>query len=1658
MADTMEEKIQQKDKKLIWAPDKERAFILAQIREEDGEYYAVLTKDGEERRVRKVDTQKVNPQKFDAIDDLAGLSYLNEASVLHNLHMRYTAHEIYTYSGLFLVALNPFRNLGIYTEKVMKKYSMNKKYELRPHIFAVANDAYTSMVMNGKNQSILITGESGAGKTENTKRAISFLAYVAQGCTASDGTSIEHKIVDTNPVLEAFGNAQTTRNYNSSRFGKFIKITFEGGRITGAYIEKYLLERSRVTRPGPNERNYHIFYQLLKGADSALRSALCLTGTISDYKILRNTPHSVPGVDDAKEFANTLRCMRSLGFDERTIEGVLRIVAAVLHLGNVSFVDTGEKGELADRAPAEAACRLLSIPIASLVNSILSPTAVLSHETVTRNRSSEQAQRIVDALCRLLYEGVFEEVIRIINTCIRSPVGSTYIGVLDIAGFEIFKKNGFEQFCINYTNEKLQQFFNHHMFILEQEIYKKEQIEWNYIDFGLDLRPTIDLIERNNPIGIFAYIDEECVMPGADERTLLHKLCTNLKAPEFEKGRFNDGFMLKHYAGVTEYAVDGWLAKNKEPYFEDIFALIVRSDDDLVRRLVARPTKGEKKGFFRTVAQKHKEQLAYLMQQLRNTAPHFVRCILPNCRRSAAEFDNHFILHQLRCNGVLEGIRISRLGYPNRMDFKDFVERYRVIYKEFDGFDERAYVKALCDAQGVSADLYKLGLTKVFFKQGVLAEIEEVRERALAELMREIRARIRAFVCVKRTHIDERKRSAALALKKDVLLHLALRRYGWWRLYQIVKPLLDVTKKNELAKEQLSRIKQMEQEMKECTQEIARLNAAVKTNQNEKDELAASLEKERLLVEHKDELITAIRAERQSMSEQLSAAQQEQHALQEQLKERARECAQNEQLLSTAQAEAQALRSQKDVLAQRYDALNEEHRKMRVNRQSLEDRVNILTAEMQAMSVKNVEQLVLDKEKELIRTNNLLKQEEERRRALEEQLGTFKENVHVLEERLEEERARAEQQAAQNNALSAQSANNAQRVHALTMSCAQQESAVRSLKEELANANKALSIAKNDAEDGAVLNQKLREELRKLSGELRRKENELQHAQELVHMEEEKSAALAARVEVLKGENEALPAPGTAAEIERLNERLKKAEKTNRELNESIAAEKAFFKRLEEERAAQHKKNLSEMQGRYAELLKDAAKTNSERKALSMRVSRLEHENADLRASLEERIQEDSTGSSECNMSVLESERKVRDELREELAQQEDLNMQLRNELEALHASFEKEVGERDALINELKARAVNKIGMQELYALRRELKACQRALAEALSTCQGTFNTRIAKYKAEIVALEQDGRDLKAQNYELKNKLGEMSMQAEVHANTNRNLESSLAFYKKSAEDAAERLQAKDAELSKCRNEGAELRARLSNAHIKHEYALKIAEERAKDVSGILADREARIAELNEQLSKFAQEFERLSALIKESDEEKALRAENARLSKECAQLHVELHALTTDNDVLKEHINRCEQSVLDLESRCSALKKENELKRSMMQCKEQEISNWKAQCASAAKELQSIALEKVPVPEFTPVQVNSVPEQRNEVVDVITYENGELKARVAERDGIINALTDERDAIKGEVHELKKAVEILELKNKQLERELADEKDANKLFKMIRTINKKK
>ncbi|KAI9018456.1 nonmuscle myosin heavy chain b [Hyaloraphidium curvatum] len=851
----------------VWIPDKQQVYVMAHVKDIRGEFCTVALENGEERDIRVDDTEKCNPPKFDKVEDMADLTYLNEPSVVHNLRLRYYSNMIYTYSGLFLVAINPYRALPIYSEKQVAAYRSKRRNEVPPHIFAVADNAYQDMVTNRENQSILITGESGAGKTENTKKVIQYLTAIASDrLNASESVTLEAKILQANPLLESFGNAQTIRNNNSSRFGKFIRIEFSGsGSIAGANIERYLLEKSRVTHQTSKERNFHIFYQLLCGADSDLRAKLLLDGNASDYQYTKHSSKTIPDVDDAHDFGDLLSSMEVMGFGKHEIFDTLRIVSSILHLGNIRpSSGRDDQAQLADTSSVERVCHLLGMNVTAFVKALLKPQIRAGKESVVQHRSCEQVLYSVEALARGMYERLFSWLVDRINAALDRPSPrNKFIGVLDIAGFEIFQRNSFEQLLINYTNEKLQQFFNHHMFVLEQEEYKQENIEWQFIDFGLDLQPTIDLIEKSTPVGILSCLDEECVFPQATDRTFTEKLNTlwKGKSTKYETPKLpGQSFTLQHYAARVEYSTAGWLDKNKDPLNENITNLLAASSEPFVASMFA-DCVGDaeenfavrrsivKKGAFRTVAQRHKEQLMTLMARLHETEPHFVRCILPNEDKKAGKLDTGLVLDQLRCNGVLEGIRICRAGFPNRLPFADFRGRYEVLCPRAipSGFvDGRQAAERLLDGLLLAQNQYRLGTSKVFFRAGVLADLEERRDHQLSAIFTRVQAIWRGYIARKRFTRRVLQLRAIKVIQKNSRIYVQLREWLWWRLYAKVKPLLSVTRvDNELQRKE-EEIKFLSDNTRRMEDEIRKLVAQRTVLETEKKQLEDAVAEERM--------------------------------------------------------------------------------------------------------------------------------------------------------------------------------------------------------------------------------------------------------------------------------------------------------------------------------------------------------------------------------------------------------------------------------------------------------------------------------------------------------------------------------------------------------------------------------------------------------------------------------------------------------------------------------------------------------------------------------------------------------------------------------------------------------------------------------------------
>ncbi|QSS58435.1 myosin [Histoplasma capsulatum] len=1001
-------------KRYVWLSDPEKAFIKGMVLDDtqDG-HLLVQCDDGSQREVDSESVDKVNPAKFDRADDMAELTHLNEGSVVHNLLTRYKSDLIYTYSGLFLVTVNPYCPLPIYTNEYVKMYNGRSREETRPHIFAMADQAFRNLVEEGRNQSILVTGESGAGKTENTKKVIQYLATVASSPEGSQGrltskqnSNLSQQILRANPILEAFGNAQTVRNNNSSRFGKFIRIEFSrAGQISGAFIDFYLLEKSRVVKVNSQERSYHIFYQLLRGADKELRHHLQLSEQgIEDFWYIRDGNDSISGVSDLDEWNNLMEAFSIMNFSGNDQLSILRTVAAVMHLGNVTVTKESLRADQATLTPegyesAAKACQLLGIPIDPFVKGLLHPKVKAGREWVEKVQTPEQVRLALDALAKGIYERGFADLVSRINKQLdRSGTAgddSCFIGVLDIAGFEIFETNSFEQLCINYTNEKLQQFFNHHMFVLEQEEYAREQIEWQFIDFGKDLQPTIDLIELPNPIGIFSCLDEDCVMPKATDKSFTEKLHSlwGRKSPKYRSSRLNQGFILTHYAAEVEYSTEGWLEKNKDPLNDNVTRLLSSSSDKHIANLFAdwAEVDGEhevsksrvKKGLFRTVAQRHKEQLSSLMAQLHSTHPHFVRCILPNHKKRPKLFDGPLVLDQLRCNGVLEGIRIARTGFPNRLSFTEFRQRYEVLCPlTAKGYlDGQSAASLIVENLGLDKSLYRIGLTKMFFRAGVLAELEEQRDTLIRDIMTRFQSVVRGFVQRRIANKRLYRTEATRIIQRNFHVYLDLKSSPWWTLFVRMKPLLGATRTAGEVKKRDEQIKQLEEKVRNDIVERQKLEEERRRADVEVQRIRKTLESERALALDKEEIFKRLQFREIELSEKLAGAIVDQEGLEDQMDEliaskkkteeelelRRSQLEQAAQIISRLESEKKELQGQITELEKQLQDIENNHQKRDSEVDRLSQEVKMLNSHL---SLK--ERKLQDLEAKLLKSNQNL--------------------------------------------------------------------------------------------------------------------------------------------------------------------------------------------------------------------------------------------------------------------------------------------------------------------------------------------------------------------------------------------------------------------------------------------------------------------------------------------------------------------------------------------------------------------------------------------------------------------------------------------------------------------------------------------------------------
>lgn len=813
-------------KKQCFVAEKTEGFIEAVIQSEDekNSMVTVLTKKDVTQTLKREDVFQMNPPKYEKCEDMADLTYLSEATVLHNLRVRFLDWLIYTYSGLFCVAINPYKALPVYTMKMVQFYRGKKKNEVPPHLYLVADTAYSCMQRDRENQSMLITGESGAGKTVNTKKVIQYFALVAAAnapkrqkkTDEQPKASLEDQIVQTNPVLEAYGNAKTTRNNNSSRFGKFIRIHFtQNFGIAGADIESYLLEKSRITYCMELERNYHIFYQLLSPAFPDIHKYCLVEPDVGKYFFINQGMLQIDGVDDLQEMKDTKVAFDILNFSEEQQVELFKATAAVAIFGNTKWKQRPreEQAEPDGTDEVERVATLLGLDQTELLKGLTKPKIKVGNDYVNKGQNIAQVTNSVGALSKAIYGRLFNWLVEMVNLTldVKEVKRQYFIGVLDIAGFEAFDYNGFEQLCINFTNERLQQFFNNYMFVLEQEEYKKEGIVWEMMSFGADLQATIDLIEKK--LGIFSILEEECIVPKATDMTFKDKLYQNHagKHPSFakpkpKKGKAEAHFDLTHYAGVVSYSVDGWLEKNKDPINMTVAEQFKKSKGNKLLAYVFRDIGGDapvgggkgKSASQQTISAGHRDQLTKLMNTLGATHPHFVRCIIPNEIKTGGILDAHLVLHQLHCNGVLEGIRICRKGFPSRLLFVEFLQRYGILAATAaKDKDTKKASGLVLEEVKVDKELYRIGLTKVLFKAGVLGQLEEYRDEAVSRIIRLLQAQLRRYLIKKNIKQMLAQRMALSVLQRNLKKYVSLKTWGWWKMMTNIGPLLQNEKKEE---------------------------------------------------------------------------------------------------------------------------------------------------------------------------------------------------------------------------------------------------------------------------------------------------------------------------------------------------------------------------------------------------------------------------------------------------------------------------------------------------------------------------------------------------------------------------------------------------------------------------------------------------------------------------------------------------------------------------------------------------------------------------------------------------------------------------------------------------------------------------------------------
>uniref|UniRef100_A0A8C1XIJ1 Myosin-9 n=1 Tax=Cyprinus carpio TaxID=7962 RepID=A0A8C1XIJ1_CYPCA len=1538
-------------KKLVWVPSERLGFEAGSIKEEHGDEVVVeLADSGKKVRVNKDDIQKMNPPKFSKVEDMAELTCLNEASVLHNLKERYYSGLIYTYSGLFCVVINPYKNLPIYSEEIVDMYKGKKRHEMPPHIYAITDTAYRSMMQDREDQSILCTGESGAGKTENTKKVIQYLAHVASSHKTKkdqfnpprhlkDG-ELEKQLLQANPILEAFGNAKTVKNDNSSRFGKFIRINFDvNGYIVGANIETYLLEKSRAIRQAKEERTFHMFYYMLTGAGDKLRSELCLE-SYSKYRFLSNGNVTIPGQQDRDLYLETVEAMRIMGFSEEEHIGLLRVISSVLQLGNMSFKKErhSDQASMPDDTAAQKVSHLMGMNVTDFTRAILSPRIKVGRDYVQKAQTQEQAEFAVEALAKATYERMFRWLVMRINKALDKTKrqGASFIGILDIAGFEIFELNSFEQLCINYTNEKLQQLFNHTMFILEQEEYQREGIEWSFIDFGLDLQPCIDLIEKPaSPPGILALLDEECWFPKATDKSFVEKVLqeqgTHPKFHKPKKLKDEADFCIIHYAGKVDYKADEWLMKNMDPLNDNVASLLNQSTDKFVSELWKDEVQNcqrayfyqrfpflhlepvdrivgldkvagmselpgafkTRKGMFRTVGQLYKEQLSKLMATLRNTNPNFVRCIIPNHEKKAGKLDPHLVLDQLRCNGVLEGIRICRQGFPNRIVFQEFRQRYEILTPNSipKGFmDGKQACVLMIKALELDPNLYRIGQSKVFFRAGVLAHLEEERDMKITDVIINFQAWCRGYVARKAFAKRQQQLTAMRVIQRNCAAYLKLRNWQWWRLFTKVKPLLQVSRQEEEMQakdEELNKVREKqvvaEQQLKEMEIKQQQLNM-------EKMALQEQLQAEMDLCAEADEMRNRLVAKKQELEEIL-------HDLEARVEE-------EEERANHLQTEKKKMQQNIADLEQQLDEEEAARQKLQLEKVTLEAKLKKTEEDVMVLDDQNNK---LNKEKKLMEeriaefTTNLA-EEEEKSKSLQKLKNKHEAMITDLEDRLRREEKQRQELEKNRRKLEGDSTE-------LHDQIAELQAQIAELRAQLAKKEEELQEALARIEEEAAQKNLAQKKIRELEAQLSELQEDLELERAARAKAEKHRRDLGEELEALKTELEDT-LDSTAAQ---------------QELRTKRETEVAQLKKTLEEEAKVHEQVVAEMRQKHSQAFDELNEQLEQVKRNKVSVEKtkqaLESERNELQIELKTLMQ--GKGESEHRRKKAETQLQ---ELQVKHAESERQRIEFAEKV----AKMQAELDNVNTLLSEAEGKSIK--ATKDCSSVESQLQDVQEVLQEETRQ-KLALNTRLRQLEDEQSSLreqleeeEEAKRNLEKQMSTMQAQLAEMKKKVEQEASFLESSEETKKRVQRDLEAVTQRLDERCAAFDKLDKTKTRLQQELDDMLVDQDHLRQIVsnlEKKQKKFDQMLAEEKsisARYAEERDRAEAEAREKEtRMLALSRELESLSDLKDELDRTNK---LLRAEMEDLVSSKDDVGKSVHDLEKSKRAMEQQLEEMK----------------------------------------------------------------------------------------------------------------------------------------